>query len=339
MTDSFPVGLLYQMWETPEVATAELVDRALEDFRLAARLGFGAVWVGEHHCVPAGKSFYGRIPHPEMLLARAAAELPRIRFGTGVKILPDISAVRAAEEMCLLDLLSGGRAEFGIGQGTGYVGDERLRRQARFRDRVDEILRLLSAAAVDAETDLPRLTFDDGARVRSNLWAACRDPGSVEHVARNGVNFIVGQAENALAQAGHIHRYLTAGGAGRIRGVRAVYVAESRERALAEFAAAFDVYYGMIAGPDARYTRDAVAAGHLPEHPRTVDERLHQASVVLGTPEQVAEKLLEYIAITGVGQLDLLIQFPRLPADCTRRCMQLFAAEVWPRIEPSLVAA
>ncbi|MGV0742467.1 LLM class flavin-dependent oxidoreductase [Mycolicibacterium sp. XJ870] len=336
MTRDVPVGLLYQMWETPDVSTAALVDRALADFGLAADLGFDAVWVGEHHFVPSGRSFYGRIAHPEMLLTKAATQIPRMRFGTGVKVLPDISATRAAEEMCMLDLLTAGRADFGIGQGTGYVGDERSRRQHIFRARLDEILRLLDGEASDA---LPTLTFDDGARVRANLWAACRDEASVEHAARNALNFVVGQAENAHAQAEHIRRYRAGGGVGQIRGVRAVHIAESRERAWAEFEAAFEVYSVLIAGPDAKYAREAIAAGLLLERPQTVDEWLYQANVILGTPDQVAEALSAYVDITGVDRLDLLVQFPRLPAECTRRSLQLFATEVWPKLEPVLVAS
>ncbi|MFW0783568.1 LLM class flavin-dependent oxidoreductase [Gordonia sp. CPCC 206044] len=334
MSVGLPVGLLYQMWETPDVSTAALVERALGDFRLAADLGFDAVWVGEHHFVPAGRGFYGRIAHPEMLLAKAAAEIPRIRFGTGVKVLPDVSATRAAEEMCMLDLLTGGRADFGVGQGTGHVGDERLRRQGVFRQRLDEILPLLDG---DVSADLPMLTFDDGARVRANLWAACRDDVSVAHAARHGLNFVVGQAENARAQADHIRHYRESGGSGQVRGVRAVYIAESRERAWTEFEAAFEMYSVMIAGPDARYTREAVEAGLLPERPQTIDEWLYQANVILGSPDQVAEALADYVDITGVDRLDLLVQFPRLPAEYTRRSMELFASQVWPQIEPALV--
>lgn len=334
MSDTLPVGLLYQMWETPEVSTADLVDRALDDFAVAADLGFDAVWVGEHHFVPAGRGFYGRIAHPEMLLTKAATRIPRMRFGTGVKVLPDVRAVRAAEEMCMLDLLTDGRADFGVGQGTGFSGDERLRRQSVFRDRLDEILRLLDG---DAANGLPTLTFDDGARVRDNMWVACRDEDSILQAARHGLNFVVGQAENAHAQAEHIRRYRDAGGTGRVRGVRAVHVAETRERAWAEFEAAFDVYSAMIAGPTSRYTREAIDAGLLPERPHTIEQRLHQANVILGSPDEVAAGLAAYVEVTGVDRLDLLVQFPRLSADRTRSSLELFASQVWPQLAPALV--
>nr|WP_223204869.1 LLM class flavin-dependent oxidoreductase [Gordonia jinghuaiqii] len=324
------------MWETPAVSTAALVERALDDFAHAEALGFDAVWVGEHHFVDKDRDFYGRIAHPEMLLAKAAAEIPRVRFGTGVKVLPDISATRAAEEMCMLDLLSGGRADFGIGQGTGYSGEQRLERQKVYRQRVDHILRLLDRATDD---ELPTLTFDDGARVRANLWAACRDDDSIDDAARHGLNYVVGQAENALSQAEHIRRFRSAGGTGTVRGVRAVHIAESWDRAWAEFEEAFDMYGAIFTGPDHRYTREAVAAGHIPETPSTVDERLRQANVILGTPAQVAEQLREYIDVTGVDRLDLLVQFPGLPATCTRRSMELFAGEVWPELEPVLIGS
>lgn len=333
MNDALPVGLLYQMWEKPDISTAELIDRALEEFQFAEFHGFDSVWVGEHHFVPRGRRFYGRVPHPEMLAATAAATIGRMRFGTGVKVIPDVAATRAAEEMCMLDTLTGGRAEFGLGQGTGYSGVARLHRQELYRSHVDEILELLDGSAAP---DLPKLTFDDGERVRRNIWVACRDDLSVTHAARNGLNFVVGQAEAGAAQAGHIRRYREAGGTGGVRGVRAVMIADSWDEAWRDFEDAFDLYATMSSSSERRYAQEAIAAGLLPETPDTVPAKLRQFNVILGSPAQVADELRAYIELTRIDRLDLLVQFPGLPAAATRRSLELFATEVWPQIAPAL---
>jgi alkanesulfonate monooxygenase SsuD/methylene tetrahydromethanopterin reductase-like flavin-dependent oxidoreductase (luciferase family) len=190
--------------------------------------------------------------------------------------------------------------------------------------------------AGDTSTGLPLLNVVPAAGVVSNIWAACRDDASIEHAAWRGLKFVVGQAENAYSQAEHIRRYCAAGGTGAVRGVRAIYLAETRDNALSEFWGAFEAYGPMIAAPTSRYTQEAVAAGHLPVRPSTLDEKLHQANIVIGTPDEVTTQLSEYVEITGVDHLDLLVQFPRLSAQRTRQTLELFANEVRPRLGGAL---
>ncbi|MEV5409414.1 LLM class flavin-dependent oxidoreductase [Thermopolyspora sp. NPDC052614] len=324
-----PVGLLYQMWEVREEATADLVRRAFDEFAYAEELGYDSVWVGEHHNVQDAP-FYGRIPVPELLLARVAATTSRLRLGTGVKVLPSVPAQRSAEEMCLLDLVSGGRAEFGVGQGTAGPADPeaRRRKQERFRELFGEILMLLRG---DTSTGLPLLNVGPAPHLISRIWAACRDDASIDYVAERGVNFVVGQAEIAEAQARYVARYRAAGGTGKVRGVRAVFIGESREEAMARFGEAFETYYAQM-GRNGRYAADATAAGLLPAQAVTLDGRLRRACVIVGDPDQVTAQLREYLEVTGVDQLDLLVQFPGLAPEPTRRTLELFQRHVRPAL-------
>lgn len=331
-----PVGLLYQMWETSSVSTPELVERALAEFQVADDLGYESVWVGEHHFV-RDSPFYGRIPTPELLVAKAAAMTQNIRVGPGVKILSSVSAVRAAEEMCMLDILTGGRADIGIGQGSSPAGtpeDERRQRQQTFRDLLDDIIRVLRG---DTSTGLPLVNVGPAPHLVDRLWAACRDDASIEHVAKHGLSFVVGQAEHAASQAQFVARYRAAGGSGQVRGVRAVYVAETREQALTEFREAFEKYASVMTG--GRYATDAVAAGHLPAEPTTLMERMDRACVIVGGPDDVAAKLVEYVETTDVDRLDLLVQFPGLSSALTRRTLELFMSTVRPKLEGVLSLA
>lgn len=324
-----PVGLLYQMWEVREEATADLVRRAYDEFAYAEELGYDSVWVGEHHNVQDAP-FYGRIPVPELLLARVAATTERLRLGTGVKVLPGVPAQRSAEEMCLLDLVTDGRAEIGIGQGTAGPADEetRRRKQERFRELLGEIIALLEG---DTSTGLPLLNVGPAPHLIPRIWAACRDDASIEYVARRGVNFVVGQAEIAEAQARYVARYRAAGGTGKVRGVRAVFIGETREEAMARFSAAFETYYALM-GAKGRYAADATAAGLLPAQAVTLEDRMRRACVIVGDPADVTAALREYLEITGVDQLDLLVQFPGLAPEPTRRTLELFQRHVRPAL-------
>ncbi|MDA0263522.1 MAG: LLM class flavin-dependent oxidoreductase [Chloroflexi bacterium] len=79
----------------------------------AEKLGVDSLWLAEYHFNP------GRVmAAPITILSNIAARTERIRLGTAVILLPLANPVRVAEEIATLDLVSGGRVEFGIGRGT-----------------------------------------------------------------------------------------------------------------------------------------------------------------------------------------------------------------------------
>ncbi|MFZ0216138.1 MAG: LLM class flavin-dependent oxidoreductase, partial [Candidatus Dormiibacterota bacterium] len=93
---------------------AHLLERTIETFVFAERLGFDSVWVAQHHFGPRT----GTLPSPLPFLAAVAARTSHIRIGTAVVILPIEQPVRLAEDAAVVDLLAGGRLELGVGSGT-----------------------------------------------------------------------------------------------------------------------------------------------------------------------------------------------------------------------------
>src|ERR1700680_1475461 len=77
------------------------------------RAGFYAYHVAEHHSTPLGMA-----PSPSVFLAALAQRTRRLRFGPLVYPLPLYHPLRAMEEICMLDHLSGGRLDVGIGRGA-----------------------------------------------------------------------------------------------------------------------------------------------------------------------------------------------------------------------------
>jgi alkanesulfonate monooxygenase SsuD/methylene tetrahydromethanopterin reductase-like flavin-dependent oxidoreductase (luciferase family) len=108
---------------------ARVLAETTELFVAAEELGFDSVWVAQHHF----GHVVGRLPSPLPFLASVAARTRRIRLGTAVVILPTEHPVRLAEDAAVVDLLSGGRLELGLGSGTdpavftalGYDPDQR----------------------------------------------------------------------------------------------------------------------------------------------------------------------------------------------------------------------
>jgi alkanesulfonate monooxygenase SsuD/methylene tetrahydromethanopterin reductase-like flavin-dependent oxidoreductase (luciferase family) len=79
----------------------------------AESLGVDSLWLAEYHFNP------GRVmAAPVTILSNVAARTKNIRLGTAVILLPLANPIRVAEEIATLDLISGGRVEFGIGRGT-----------------------------------------------------------------------------------------------------------------------------------------------------------------------------------------------------------------------------
>ncbi|MFJ4284359.1 putative FMN-dependent luciferase-like monooxygenase [Paenarthrobacter nicotinovorans] len=96
-----------------DAGPAERYRLALEQIQTAEAEGFDTAWVAQHHFNEAE----GGLPAPLVFLAYAAARTSRIRLGTGIITLPLEDPVRVAEDTSVLDLLSRGRLEVGVGTG------------------------------------------------------------------------------------------------------------------------------------------------------------------------------------------------------------------------------
>ena len=79
---------------------------------LAEQLGFDSVWGGEEHFYS-----FGICPSPQIFLTALARETTRLRLGTAISLLPFENPLRKAEDFAMLDILSGGRLNFGVGRG------------------------------------------------------------------------------------------------------------------------------------------------------------------------------------------------------------------------------
>ena len=120
---------LFLILPQPEGRTQqEVFTTALADARRAEQLGLDTVWVTEHH-----GSAYGLSAAPSVLAAAIAARTDRVRIGYAVAVTPLHDPVRLAEEMAMVDQLSGGRLVAGFG--PGYAPAEFAHLGADFAQR------------------------------------------------------------------------------------------------------------------------------------------------------------------------------------------------------------
>lgn len=136
------VGISTGFANHSKVDDTRFVREELAQLDLAAELGFESAWITEHHF-----SDYSVSPNPLMYLAYLAGRHPRLRLGTQVLVVPWHDPVRLAEEIVLLDQVSGGRALIGFGRGLSRMEYEGLRvDQSEARQRFDESVRITMQA-------------------------------------------------------------------------------------------------------------------------------------------------------------------------------------------------
>ena len=133
--------LQFFSWPERRVDLATVYARALERIEIMDRTGYDAVWLAEHHF-----SGFSVCPSVHMVGTLAAARTKRLRIGTAVSLAPFYHPLRLAEEVALLDVLSGGRVNWGAGRGFARVeftafGVPPEESASRFRETVEIVLR------------------------------------------------------------------------------------------------------------------------------------------------------------------------------------------------------
>src|ERR1700722_10034002 len=138
--------LQFFSWPERRVDLATVYDRALQRIEIMDRSGYDAVWLAEHHF-----SSFSVCPSVHMMGTLAAARTRRLRIGTAVSLAAFYHPLRLAEEVALLDVLSGGRVSWGAGRGFSRgeftaFGVPPEESTSRFRETVEIVLRAWSEA-------------------------------------------------------------------------------------------------------------------------------------------------------------------------------------------------
>src|SRR5262245_29817006 len=125
-------GTYYFFQAPPSIAHPDVVRREIEQMAWTEELGFDSIWLTEHHFID-----YGLSVSPAVLASAAAMRTRRVRIGLAAAILPFHDPVRLAEELAIVDILSEGRPDGGVGRGNRpveFAGDRlpRSEQSARF---------------------------------------------------------------------------------------------------------------------------------------------------------------------------------------------------------------
>ncbi|MBL6454030.1 LLM class flavin-dependent oxidoreductase [Belnapia sp. T6] len=295
----------------------------------ADRLGFRHMFMVEHH-----STGQGQVSASMTLLAYLAARTQHIRLGTAVVVLPWHNPVLVAEQAATLDLLSGGRFDFGVGKGY---------RRAEFdafcipieeaTERFDEAVEVIRRAWTSEERfshhgkrwNYENILVEPAPLQRPHppLWLAAGSPDSIRRAAREGYNLLLDQLASVEQIGERIALYREeCGKVGRefqptmVGTARALQMIHSE----AERAAAYETRRRVVG------VIGDLARGKLADR---VEE---DTAPLLGLPEEIIARLRQ---LEAVGATNILLVDPNASVDNLRS----FAREVMPAFATGLRAA
>ena len=179
-----------------EDSEERLLNNALEQVELADKAGIDCVWEVEHHFLEE----YSHSSAPEVFLAAASQRTKNIRLGHGIVQIPPAfnHPARVAERVATLDLISGGRVEFGTGESSsqtelGAFGVDREAKRPQWEEALDAITRMFAEepfAGYDGSyISMPPRAIVPKPKQKPHppLWVACSRRETILLAARKGI--------------------------------------------------------------------------------------------------------------------------------------------------------
>jgi alkanesulfonate monooxygenase SsuD/methylene tetrahydromethanopterin reductase-like flavin-dependent oxidoreductase (luciferase family) len=197
-------------------AELELYQNALDQVELADRTGYDYAWMVEHHFLEE----YSHCPSPESFLAAASQRTKNIRLGPGIFQLTTNHPARVAERVAVLDLLSKGRVEFGMGESASITELEPFGRTMEDKREVfDEAVAAIFPMFKDGASEHHGKYFDMPLRrvlpkpiqkPHPPIWMACSQLDTIERAGRCGMGALGFQFVSADAAHAWVHAYYNA---------------------------------------------------------------------------------------------------------------------------------
>ena len=338
---------LFDWIDRNQAPLQQLYEERLRLVEAADAAGFYCYHIAEHHATPVGMA-----PSPALFLSAAAQRTQRIRLGPLAYLLPLYDPLRLIEEVCMLDQLSGGRLDLGIGRGVSpyelaYFGVDAAGTRAIF----DETLAVLVAGMTNE-----RLTFEGNHHRYNNvpmelqplqrpyppLWYPTNVPASVIYAAKHGYNFVgIGPStrirENVdlywetwdahKHEQGRLNGHVTEP---KVGALRQVFVADTDEQALAATHSAHGDWYRSIM---------KLWHEHGDHHNDVLfswDNSTEHQTIIFGSPDRVREQMASLLEVSGCNYVACSFAWGSFSHEQMLHSLYLFAEEVMPALSGSL---
>ncbi|MFF3665948.1 putative FMN-dependent luciferase-like monooxygenase [Microtetraspora malaysiensis] len=297
---------------------------AAEQIEHAERLGFDTAWVAQHH-FDGGE---GGLPAPLVFLSHLAARTSRIRLGTAIITLPLEHPVRVAEDAAVLDLLSGGRLEVGVGGGgtpTAFAafGQDPAQRGSIYAEHLQVLVDAWSGKDLGGGNHL----YPAAPALLDAIWEATFSAYGGARAGRAGNGLMLARTQPRPEEAPHAtlaeiqkpivdayYANLPSGVAPRVMASRTAFVADTREEALRWAARG-------LAKPGLRQPDGA-----------GVDALIAAWDAHVGTPEDVIASLKADPTLERATDLVFQVHSIDPPHEQILRSIELLATEVVPAL-------
>ncbi len=317
-------GMLH-LFESPAGRSEkQMLDEQVNLMEAAEGYGFDSVWPAEHHF-----SEYGVCGSPALNLAAVARSTKKIRLGTGVVILPFHHPIRVAEDFAMLDQLSGGRVDLGVGRGYQPIefqgfGVDQTRSRELFDESIEVIQRCWTEERLNFEGK--HFRFED-LEVRPKplqqphppIWMAALSPESFEKAGRLGFNLLLspvfgGSLQGAADRIKEYRDSLAAHGhdpaTRQVGALVMTYSGKTQEQAREEFCGPVIWYFRTFG----KYVAPKVGQPPVEGYEWYTDMRdlvnviewdqlLQAGAVICGESDFVSERLAELKEVTGIDHL------------------------------------
>jgi alkanesulfonate monooxygenase SsuD/methylene tetrahydromethanopterin reductase-like flavin-dependent oxidoreductase (luciferase family) len=323
------VGLYFDLRNPPpwQQDWHRVYDFTLEVCEEADRLGIDSLWFTEHHMFEDGY-----IAEPLTFMAAVAARTKRARLGTAVVVAPLHSAIQIVEQAAVVDLISGGRLDLGLGSGYRVpefelFGADLPSRYRSTDDRVREIRELLAAGTLTppmVQRNLP-------------IWMGYQGPKGARRAGKLGTGLLscdpslLAPYREGLADGDHD------ADSARMAGGLSAWTTDDPERDWSTVAE-------HVRWQVDSYRRHMVQGTELPE-PKPIDpERIRAkglspgfTGILLAPPEEVARQVLAHIGDAPVQTVFFWASIAGMPEDMVRRHVRLIATELAPLLRSGSV--
>jgi putative FMN-dependent luciferase-like monooxygenase len=281
---------------------------ALDLFQAAEQIGYDSGWVAQHHFLNGS----ARMPSTLTFLAAVAERTSRINLGTAIIILPLEDPLRVAEDAAVLDTISGGRLQLGLGTGGDPLtfaafGKDPATRRERFAEGVQIIQNALAGNPINGTA--ARL-YPPAPALQSRLWESTLSPAGGTRTGANGNGLLLARTafmsnertdvDQLPVTEAYLREIAARGWTPRIGLSRAVYPTDDRKTAVAHLEAGVS-----------QYVEEMVARGFFPRG-LTQEQYFERTHIHYGPPEEVVESLRADLIMPHATEL-IVQMHPGLP--------------------------
>lgn len=299
------------------------------------RLGFTTYHLSEHHATPLSYASATGV-----FLSAVAQRTQRLRFGPLVYILPVRHPLQLAEEICMLDQMSGGRFELGIGRGAvphelSYHGVDPTEAVPRYREALDLLLKALTSETLDFHgrfyhyENVP-MVLRPKQQPHPPLWYGVSAAEAAVWPAQNAVNVVCNGPAQRVAEVASRYRAEWSRPAPLpcIGMARAVVIAATDAEALEQARTAWRRYHHSFYFLWNR-------KGGAPQYARTPEdyaELVAAGTGFAGSVSSVRDALVQQYRETRVNYLVSRFAFGDLPPEAALTSATLYAQEIMPAL-------